>query len=565
MEINKISNQKNLIIKSIELMNIAIYENAKFEFGDNINIIIGENGFGKSTLYKSLKLGLYGEYITNEFNRQIAFNNEIKKILRNNTNEGKISILLLLKNREYLIERILIRNDDKIKFKTNIKFGDGVILSKKQKVIFQKYYDQIIATPDLEFFFLDGEDINEKIKEENIFQEWVKKTISHYLNETQLKKILDIFSNIKENEWKYNNISKDDSEKLTDLSSKVVSYEKKYTNAKNSLAKVSRRKNFIYKELELLLETNDIEIESYLNSNKIIDEELIPYIFLLDEFENQYKDLENNLMDIIKKYLEKDFSNNIYENPLDLYEKIRDIISKTKNIDLSNINVKPINLNDDIKDKIDELSKEYHSLFTEQNKLEVELKECEEMLAAYRKEKIKIDTVIHEEFKKNNSLSRNMDDLEIKINRKLQEINVIKSNLVDHINDDIKNYFSNYHVEFKNDLIYLFENSKLHNFEQISAGEKQVITNIILKNIWKISNFTSTIYYDTPMGRLDKRNKDLLSKSFFEKLESQILIFSTDEEFTKERILEMENVDKVYKLSKNRDTNKTEVVDDSIR
>jgi DNA sulfur modification protein DndD len=52
-----------MILKSIELNNFMCYsgENNKFEFKEGINLIIGDNGYGKSKLFDAFYWVMYDQ------------------------------------------------------------------------------------------------------------------------------------------------------------------------------------------------------------------------------------------------------------------------------------------------------------------------------------------------------------------------------------------------------------------------------------------------------------------------------------------------------------------------
>ena len=49
-----------MIIKNIKINNFGKLENKELQFGDNINLIYGENESGKSTLLKFISSMFYG-------------------------------------------------------------------------------------------------------------------------------------------------------------------------------------------------------------------------------------------------------------------------------------------------------------------------------------------------------------------------------------------------------------------------------------------------------------------------------------------------------------------------
>lgn len=556
---------KKLLINKIKLNNIAVYKNQEFIFSNNTNIIIGENGYGKSTLYSAIKIGLYGDKSTKKYNRLQEFNKILNKLIRNNTKEAIIELHISLKQTNYIIKRKLEQKEEGIDFQTDILFLDGTLLSKKQLFIFNELYNEIILTSNLDFFFLDGEEINEKLKKESDYQQWINRNIEEYFNIFQYNKLLKLFKVIEQNEWKYSNDNKDINEriKLHDLSNKIDKNEKNLVLEETKRKKIKNSFFLQTKEFELTLSKYDYNIKDYVSEHKILEEE-IPYLLIENKIKNVNSKIINNVIDVVKQYLNKDYTNKIFENPVTLLERTNNIIEIISKINIQEIEKNEINLKDNERLDLENMKKNYIKLERELSNVSINIEKINNELQELRNEKIKIDSFIHEEYKKNTILKQNIERYRRDIEEQKNISNKNINKMFEKLNLDIKKFFKNYSIQYKNRKIILFENNNLHNWESISAGEKQVITNMILKAIWNFTDFSSTIYYDTPMGRLDTKNKNLLTKEFFNKINSQVIIFSTDEEFTLERIKKLNNPT-VIRLQKDRYKNETEVTYDSTR
>ena len=81
-----------MAIKSIELKNFTVFENIKCEFSPGINILIGENGTGKTHLLKVLFAVAKGEYKVNEGETEYHHTNWSSLLERYFRNKGYLSL-----------------------------------------------------------------------------------------------------------------------------------------------------------------------------------------------------------------------------------------------------------------------------------------------------------------------------------------------------------------------------------------------------------------------------------------------------------------------------------------
>jgi DNA sulfur modification protein DndD len=69
-------------------------------------------------------------------------------------------------------------------------------------------------------------------------------------------------------------------------------------------------------------------------------------------------------------------------------------------------------------------------------------------------------------------------------------------------------------------------------FSQLSKGEKQIFILSLYYAIIKVSGKDIPFIIDTPYARIDTEHREQISKEFFPKVSSQVIIFSTDEEIS---------------------------------
>jgi DNA sulfur modification protein DndD len=113
------------------------------------------------------------------------------------------------------------------------------------------------------------------------------------------------------------------------------------------------------------------------------------------------------------------------------------------------------------------------------------------------------------------------------------------------LSDEITDCFRHLHRKQKFDLKFVIDSddftlsiTKPNNLsvsaKTLSAGERQLLAVAILWALAKSSGKTLPTVIDTPLGRLDGPHRQKLIKNYFPKASSQVLIFSTDEEVTKD-------------------------------
>lgn len=109
------SKLKTFEISDIELENIKTYKYEKIVFSQGNNVLIGENGAGKSTILESIYLSLFGDTVPG---RSLA------DMIRFGEKQGKITIRFNVDGTNYRIEDDLIRGKDSGATQTQILFNE---------------------------------------------------------------------------------------------------------------------------------------------------------------------------------------------------------------------------------------------------------------------------------------------------------------------------------------------------------------------------------------------------------------------------------------------------------
>src|SRR5208283_2988319 len=87
------------MIESVELVNFISHKDTSIQLEDGVNVFIGANGAGKSSVIDAITYALYGEH-TRE---------DSKNLLRRGAAEGSVSVKVGIAGREYMAERKLGR------------------------------------------------------------------------------------------------------------------------------------------------------------------------------------------------------------------------------------------------------------------------------------------------------------------------------------------------------------------------------------------------------------------------------------------------------------------------
>lgn len=157
-----------MLIKSIELINFRQYINEKIEFSTdpnkNTTIILGENGYGKTTLIRAF---LWGLYRTNGFkNNKILLNSKVAdKMALDSCESVKVILEVNHKDLDYTIEteQLFYKND---KGEISKKSNSSTKIIKKITPILKKTItgnavaneiDDILNNNMKDYFFYDGE------------------------------------------------------------------------------------------------------------------------------------------------------------------------------------------------------------------------------------------------------------------------------------------------------------------------------------------------------------------------------------------------------------------------
>jgi hypothetical protein len=336
-EIQEKKIKKIIKIKSIEFENLFTYGNnnkINFEKLEGLNIIIGNNGLGKSSIVDIILFTLY-----NKFSR-----GEGKEALNIRHEHGKSILKLELNNIEYTIKRIINNNKTEVKLLENGKdiSEDGKIRTDKKIIeLFGSYEDMIITSVILQVGsnFIDIDDKDKKdilinILGLNIYDNIYtkcKKELGH-LSSYVLKNIENELTN-----KDYVSLIKDIEESIIFYKEDIDSLleEKENTCNEESLIKNNLKLNKCENIEDIIQKQNDIEKE-LLENKEIINNQYCEYKNINpDNEKDKIITKTEKINNKIKLLSMKIIQTNVCEKDFDIkLEKIKNLQNELKEITL---------------------------------------------------------------------------------------------------------------------------------------------------------------------------------------------------------------------------------------
>lgn len=193
---------------------------------------------------------------------------------------------------------------------------------------------------------------------------------------------------------------------------------------------------------------------------------------------------------------------------------------------------------------IEELSLDVESLVLQSESLETELSAAEQELAVVKKEYDDLKKALSTAKKSSNAyieITRYRDSLEEFVEKKTAAIcerlnRGIQNELagIGYRNGSIKRV----EIDPKDFTVSLFEfGGKLIPFSVFSAGEKQILLGLIIKESLKLSGIDGFFLFDTPVGRLDMSNRAIFTNEVIFKVANQVMVFATDSDYSQDDYL----------------------------
>ena len=509
-----------MIIKKVQLENYRSHSNTTVEFTKGVNLILGKNGRGKTSILEAIS--------TVMFNTKDRSGKETgKSYIKFGEKSSKVDIDFIANDgREYNLKTEFFKTKPKkqtLKDMIGSEY-DGDIQEKLEELCgikkgFEETYENIVIAKQNEFINIfkakpkDREEIFNKIFNTQIYKEmydsFLKEAVDKYKSEKEnldskinsLKENMEdkeqITNSLKEEEIIKNTLNKDFSqttEIINKLSNEIKDYEITEIELNNLVKNIKDEENKIKKYLNILKE-NIIEAKQAKKSKIIVKETEKSYLEYLN-IEKRLKDLRENLDNLLdEQKLNTQYQNNI--------EKL-ELSNKNLKVDISNLE-ENISKNSEKKEN---LESEISELKIKEENLDLKLKKYINLLDKLEK---------LENFKDKKS--------EDKL-KKMTEIDILKKELVS-----------------KNDLFKIINieelGKKLSNFQELEKElklleEQKIIFETEIKTLKKSSKELS----DKICPFLNEKCQNLEDKEAEDYFSSKISIKTEELENLKKNIEE---------------------------
>lgn len=291
-----------MLIRKIKLKNFFCFINQEIELASGVNIISGDNNFGKSAIFSAIKWCFQGGGIIKEkiLSKSEIFNRLSKK---NNEDELSVSIEFDYEGSNFLLVRkSIIKSETNFETLQDTDFDDSVNLQKNNEPIpknqVEEEIDKILPDYAIDTLFFDGEELFDIVK--------------NILNiEGNEQKLLDKLRDTIGIPY-YEKISSICNEKISDFKKQRIKKLQQSTIANDTSQKLELVRQEI-EEQEQLLENYQTHLKDFNEDIKKIEKEINQYLDQAGKLERKKELLS------LKKYHE--------ENKEKLIEKNKNIIS----------------------------------------------------------------------------------------------------------------------------------------------------------------------------------------------------------------------------------------------
>lgn len=318
----------------LRLINIGPYHIESINFNTNrsknIVLLCGENGAGKTTFLRAVKLGLFGGALFGfkQQSKSAQYIDEVKAILRDKARNGSIDITFsIVENYQEVVYRIKRQWDVEPSFKEKIDlFIDGVRVHDNEMINRLNYINNYYTPAIVDSIMFDGEKIIGLI-ENGLLSNYVKEAI---INLFGLNNYLLLIQDL--DEYLNNYISKEN------LSIEQIQLNENEKNLKITRSQLNKEKEKLL-SLQRLVEVKSFlikdNIEMYSKLGGINRKELSSVIQKISNLEKDREDsrtklkdfLENDILFLLNSNLIKNTINQIKkEEPIRHLENLKDLL-----------------------------------------------------------------------------------------------------------------------------------------------------------------------------------------------------------------------------------------------
>lgn len=274
----------------LKLINIGPYHNETINFQTNrqknIVLLCGENGAGKTTFLKAVKLGLFGGalYGFKQQSKSALYIDEVKSIVRHNCKNGSIDITFsIIEDYKEVVYRIKRQWDVVPTFKEKIDlFIDEKKINDDEMVNKMDYINNYYTPSIVDSIMFDGEKIIGLIDNGQL-STYVKESI---LNLFGLNNYLSLISNLDEYLKEYIN-----NENLSIEQIQLNEVERNLKIGKSQLKKEQVKLNDLKRLIEVKQYIIKEKIESYSKLGGVNKKDLN---LIIDKISSMEKNRENN-------------------------------------------------------------------------------------------------------------------------------------------------------------------------------------------------------------------------------------------------------------------------------
>jgi len=571
-----------LKIKKIALKNLFSFHGKQEISFEEKTIVLAENGFGKTSLLNAIKLALgqkkvkidsilNGSATDKECFIEIDFDVfTLRRVWDFEEDFESLTIYLddtILKDyeaEEYLKERFPMELIDFIFFDGEVEKDLILLKSKKIKRIFEYSFDLDIISN----MIIDTKKVANRLSNKLGNEEIVKFTdlqenevkLSQEIVEIEDQKVL-----LNKEIRRVNELIRLNELKIRNRSKAIESIQKKID--KNEMA--------LSKEIEIFQEINLYQLPLLLNEKllKKVNSKDTQAIKILNEkeFEDKF-DIFSQLLDSSHKkseLLEKFYQvfktdsgiNLTFSKKalLSILKKLRDSTDKKERLleEFEEIKEKIIK-----KDNLEKLKTEGLELKKDKERKELEFNELshklDETISKHKEihKKLRLEFIAkRDKYAKIKAIEElyNISEVSQEVYNKKLEGSLSSFNAL--LSEKVKPFIAIYqhikkiYINDKFKVVLEDEKGSFLDMTLLSAGQKQILSFILISTILEFKRFVDFIFIDTPFGRLSNKSRDFIYNNYYLNF-SHLTLLVTSSEY--DYLKEQNNHFKLYEITKNR-------------